>query len=70
VTVLLLSCAYREQEFITIGYYVSVAYESPEMQEAPPPTPQVDKVCCARVRACLLYSNDIVRTAHTQHSTH
>ncbi len=45
VTVLLLSCSYREQEFITIGYYVSVAYDAPEMQEAPPPTPQLDKVC-------------------------
>jgi len=42
--VLLLSCAYREQEFITIGYYVSVAYDTPEMQETPPATPQLDKL--------------------------
>ena len=44
VTVILLTCSYREQEFIRVGYYVSNEYEDPELAETPPPEPQLDKL--------------------------
>jgi len=44
VTVVLLTCAYRGQEFIRIGYYVNNGYTDPELQENPPATPQYDKL--------------------------
>jgi len=40
VTVLLLTCDYRSQRFLKIGYYVAVNYEDPQMQEEPPEEPQ------------------------------
>merc|ERR1712110_1233707 len=33
VTVILLTCSYRSQEFIRVGYYVSNEYTDPELQE-------------------------------------
>mmetsp|Transcript_16468 Transcript_16468/g.33604 ORF Transcript_16468/g.33604 Transcript_16468/m.33604 type:complete len:138 (-) Transcript_16468:1-414(-) len=42
VTIVLLTCAYKEQEFIRVGYYVNNAYVDPEMNENPPPTPQIE----------------------------
>lgn len=42
--VLLLSCSYRQQMFVSIGYYVSVAYEAAELQETPPTPHEVDKL--------------------------
>merc|ERR1712008_641364 len=44
VTVILITCAYRGQEFIRVGYYVSNEYSDPEMQETPPETPLFDKL--------------------------
>lgn len=44
VTVILLTCSYREQEFIRVGYYVSNEYEDPELAETPPAEPQLDKL--------------------------
>merc|ERR1712025_413426 len=44
VTVILITCAYRGQEFIRVGYYVSNEYSDPEMQETPPETPVFDKL--------------------------
>merc|ERR1711936_598053 len=44
VTVILITCAYRGQEFIRVGYYVSNEYDDPEMQETPPETPLFDKL--------------------------
>jgi len=44
VTVVLLTCAYREQEFIRIGYYVNNGYTDPELQENPPATPLYEKL--------------------------
>lgn len=44
VTVILLTCSYREQEFIRVGYYVSNEYEDPEMTENPPSEPDLEKL--------------------------
>ncbi len=44
VTVVLLTCGYRSQEFIRVGYYVNNEYADPELKENPPPNPDFDKV--------------------------
>ena len=44
VTVLLLTCLYREREFIRVGYYVSNYYMEAELNEFPPDVPQPDKI--------------------------
>ncbi|KAJ1636331.1 histone chaperone [Pavlovales sp. CCMP2436] len=36
VTVVILSCHYREKEFVRIGYYVSNEYDDPELRDNPP----------------------------------
>lgn len=36
VTVVLITCTYRGQEFIRIGYYVNNEYTDPELRENPP----------------------------------
>jgi len=43
VTAVLLTCSYKDsQEFLRCGYYVNVEYETPEMNENPPQTPNID----------------------------
>ena len=44
VTVILLSCFYREREFIRVGYYVSSEYDIPELNEQPPEVPQYERI--------------------------
>lgn len=44
VTVLLLTCSYRGQEFIRVGYYINNDYVDPELREAPPALPQFDQL--------------------------
>lgn len=44
VTVLLLTCSYRGNEFIRIGYYVNNEYTDPDQKENPPAIPQFDKL--------------------------
>mmetsp|Transcript_28239 Transcript_28239/g.79716 ORF Transcript_28239/g.79716 Transcript_28239/m.79716 type:complete len:179 (-) Transcript_28239:1214-1750(-) len=44
VTVLFLSCAYRDKEFIRVGYYVNNDYEDKEMRENPPEQPVIEKL--------------------------
>ena len=45
VTAVLLTCSYRDnQEFLRVGYYVNVEYDSPELNETPPSTPQIDRL--------------------------
>ena len=44
VTVVLLTCYYRQQEFIRVGYYVNNEYSDPELKESPPNEPDFDKV--------------------------
>jgi len=44
VTVVLITCAYREQEFVRIGYYINNEYITEEMRENPPDVPQIDQL--------------------------
>ena len=41
---MLLTCGYRTQEFIRVGYYVNNEYADPELKENPPAQPDFDKV--------------------------
>jgi len=43
-TVILLSCSYRDQMFLRVGYYVHTEYNDPALNENPPAVPQVDKI--------------------------
>eukprot|EP00037_Helgoeca_nana_P017000 m.160475 g.160475 ORF g.160475 m.160475 type:complete len:229 (-) comp23790_c0_seq1:1373-2059(-) len=36
VTVVLITCSYKQQEFVRIGYYVNNDFSDPEMKENPP----------------------------------
>ncbi|CAG9770371.1 unnamed protein product [Ceutorhynchus assimilis] len=44
VTVVLLTCSYRAQEFIRVGYFINNEYSDPELKELPPSPPQFNKV--------------------------
>lgn len=44
VTVILLSCSYKEKEFVRVGYYVNNEYDSEELRENPPAKVQVDHI--------------------------
>jgi len=44
VTVLLLTCSYRDKEFIRVGYYVNTEYDSEELRETPPDVVQTDRL--------------------------
>lgn len=44
MTVVILSCHYREAEFVRIGYYVSNEYNSPELRESPPDELDLERV--------------------------
>lgn len=44
VTVILLSCYYKDRKLITIGYYINTEYESPELQDNPPVEPDVTRM--------------------------
>jgi histone chaperone ASF1 len=44
LTVMLLSCSYREREFVRVGYYVNNSYEDEALNENPPEQPELDKI--------------------------
>jgi histone chaperone ASF1 len=44
VTAVLLTCSYKEHEFVRVGYFVNNDYIDPELKDNPPPVPQYDKV--------------------------
>ncbi|XP_073844076.1 histone chaperone asf1 [Musca autumnalis] len=44
VTIVLLTCSYRGQEFVRVGYFVNNEYTDPEMRENPPPKPLYDQL--------------------------
>ncbi|XP_070562700.1 histone chaperone ASF1A-like [Ptychodera flava] len=44
VTVVLLTCSYRNNEFVRVGYYVNNEYTDPELRENPSTVPQFDKM--------------------------
>lgn len=44
VTIVLLTCSYRGQEFVRVGYFINNDYSDPEMRENPPQKPLFDKL--------------------------
>jgi histone chaperone ASF1 len=44
VTIILLTCSYRNQEFLRVGYYVNNDYEDEELRQEPPAKPLIDKL--------------------------
>lgn len=44
VTVVLITCGYKGQEFVRVGYYVNNAYCDQEIQENPPDVPIFEKL--------------------------
>ena len=44
VTIVLLTCSFRSNEFVRVGYYVNNEYADPELAENPPTKPAFDKV--------------------------
>lgn len=44
VTILLLTCSYKEQEFVRIGYYVKNDYNDPALREEPPEEIKIESV--------------------------
>ena len=44
VTVVLLSCFYKDREFIRVGYYVNNEYDTPELNAEPPQQPLYDRL--------------------------
>ena len=52
VTVVLITCTYRGQEFIRIGYYVNNEYTDPELRENPPIKPDYTQVRHTTPLAC------------------
>lgn len=43
VTIILLTCSYRNQEFLRVGYYVNNEYEDDALKEDPPASPAIEK---------------------------
>ena len=45
VTAVLLTCSYKDsQEFLRVGYYANVEYDTPELNEAPPAQPIIERL--------------------------
>ena len=44
VTVILLTCAYDDREFVRVGYYVNNEYDSEELNAEPPAKPIIERV--------------------------
>jgi histone chaperone ASF1 len=44
VTIVLLTCSYKGQEFVRVGYFINNEYTDPELKENPPAKPLFDKM--------------------------
>lgn len=44
VTIVLLTCSYRGQEFVRVGYFINNDYSDQELRENPPAKPMFDKM--------------------------
>ena len=44
VTIILLTCSYKNQEFLRVGYYVNNEYVDEHMREEPPAVPVLEKL--------------------------
>lgn len=42
VTIILLTCSYRNQEFLRVGYYVNNEYADENLRDEPPSKPQIE----------------------------
>lgn len=51
VTAVLLTCSYKDHEFVRVGYFVNNDYTDPELKDNPPPVPQYDKVISSVVKS-------------------
>lgn len=40
----MITCSYRGQEFVRVGYYVNNEYDSEELKAEPPATPLIDRL--------------------------
>lgn len=51
----MITASYRGQEFVRVGYYVSIDYAEAELKENPPPNPIFEKVITisSRLRALI-----------------
>ena len=60
VTIILLTCSYRDQEFLRVGYYVNNEYADEALRETPPPEPQIDLYVFVQffLCSCVYSSND------------
>lgn len=43
-TLILLTCSYRDEEFVRVGYFINNDYSDPQLRELPPDRPQFDKL--------------------------
>ena len=67
VTVVLLTCGYRNQEFIRVGYYVNNEYGDPELKENPPSNPDFDKVsACEMSDSSLMPTDEMLSECSTR----
>ncbi|PVV04607.1 hypothetical protein BB560_000894 [Smittium megazygosporum] len=44
ITVVLLTCSYKNKEFVRVGYYVNNEYNTEELRETPPERPVLEKI--------------------------
>jgi histone chaperone ASF1 len=44
VTIVLLTCSYKGQEFVRVGYFINNEYNDQEQKENPPAKPQFEKM--------------------------
>lgn len=51
---MLLTCSYKEKEFVRVGYYVNNEYSDSELRENPPARPILEMVSC---KQCKLHLN-------------
>ena len=56
VTVVLLTCSYKGNEFVRVGFYVNNEYSDPELAENLPAKPIFEKVLIIHVLPEMLHS--------------
>lgn len=72
ITAIIITCHYRSQEFLRVGYYVNNYYSDPELMENPPQIPNPDLICREilvdepRVTRFPIKWTDITTTAGTE----
>lgn len=54
MTVILLTCSFKQKEFIRIGYYVNTDYGDPEMRENPPQQVILEQVSMFFISLCII----------------